>query len=244
MNRRLGLLVVAAALGGCGQNAPVRTGPGGAEAAARGPARVEEAPAKQPAWLSSIPPELKHDGFAYYGLTYQKPLRLRMTMEGQPPQEGEQTTTFKEMRDGKAIFAQTRTGVLSTQGSQEVSAEKDGVYVINISVGTLSGKAIELPATLAPGTTWKSTATYTLSNGTKLPAGATFKVVGPERVKTELGEFESLVVESKQPVIQKGSKAVLDSRLWLVKDIGLVKAVATTQTAGGPKVRTDIEAIR
>jgi len=192
----------------------------------------------------AIPEELKTDAFRYYGLSNSKPLRMQVVRAGADPLSGEQTFTQKEVKPNAAVFTTTRTGSLQDLGMEEVSAEKDGVYVLSSTIGDIGGKSLELPAQLEKGKTWKRLTKVTRSDGTVVSYDAGFKVVGTEKVKTPLGEFDALLITSDGPAQIGTMKTRMMVKSWYVKDLGPVKIISTLTPTSGPAQTMTIEAIK
>lgn len=181
--------------------------------------------------LDQIPAELKNEAFAYYGLANSKPMDMEIIDSNSPgaPRTGSQAITFKEMRDGKAIFDLERTGNLTVLGSQEVSLEKDGVWVTKSSLADIKHE-MEIPSDLTPGKTWTSELKLQAGN---VDLKNSFKIVGQEKVKTKVADRDAILITSTSTGTMQGRKVRIESKTWYVRDIGGVKSVVKIVSADG-----------
>ncbi len=185
---------------------------------------------------STIPDALKHDGYSYAGLSNPGKQDYVVKITGQPDAESASTVTFKVMKDGGAYFDRTRDGALAPVGSDVVRVDEKGVTVVSVSIGTLSAPALELPAKMDVGVTWKSDSTIKTADG-NISSTGTYKVVGDAKVK--VGETEMLarkVTFTGKNSSVKGQGAV-SGTYWFVKDKGAVKT-EMTQTVPGQAAQT------
>ena len=200
-----------------------------------------------------IPQELQHDGYRYDGLSKTEPTNYLVTISNsaggaQEPVTGAQSVSFEGMEAGKAKFVIRRTGALESMGSEHVAVDPSGVIIVSTSPGTLDGNPIEMPAKLAPGSTWKTDYKVTLPKSAQLPAGgtsedhSTFKVVGTEKVTTKAGTFDALLVESNGNDVLNGQPVSLHTKTWYVKDRGPVKIVLETKQPNNQSGTMTIEA--
>lgn len=256
-------LLIALLIAGCGQgnssSPSPTTSPAGPETKASQP---QDAPAVTPPKTTDVatnatvptepakstpapvlPAELKNDAYEYYGLALEKPLNLQITLTAQPGNKlsGTTTTTLKEVKDGKAIFEQHRSGALGDM-TVTLSLEKGGVYVTSISNGTTTPHSMELPAKLTPGLTFKDHSEME-GNGQSIKMDNDEKVVGLTKVKTKLGEYEAMLVTSTGKGTMNGVKMRMDTKSWYVKGRGAVKAEITQYPAGGKPQLTTLEEV-
>ncbi len=183
--------------------------------------------------VSQIPAELKHEGYAYYGLGFNSPMNMEIvTTGGGGTRTGSQTTTLKEMKNGAAIFSIERTGGLAELGSMEVRLEKSGIFVQSSPLAKIGPNDIEVPANLKLGTHWLSTSEID-KPGQKIKIVSTFKVVRSEKIKTKLAAYDALLITSTGTGTMNGEKISMDTKSWYVKDRGNVKAVIVTTTDKG-----------
>lgn len=182
-------------------------------------------PAK-PSPTPVIPETLKTDAYHWYGLSNVNEMNLQVTVEGQPPFTGTQQVRFREMKNGKAIFEINRTGAVGSQlGSETIALSKDGAYTIQSTQFTKSTNNLEMPSKLTPGTTWTNGGKFKMTTGQSLEQNEKFKVVGPQKVTTDVGTQDALLITSKGQVTLQGVKYRMESSFWYVKDKGLVKSV-------------------
>ncbi len=244
MMKRLSIWVIIAALigiSGCGKSSA------DGESAAKlteSQSKPDQAAKAAPKTLSDLPDSLKTDAFHYYGLANTTPVKMHIVRKGAATMEGDQTMAFKSLEGDKASFLTTRGGALADLGSEEVSLEPDGVYVVSSSVGDIGGKSLELPAVLKPGTTWHRASQITRSNGSKVKYDAQFKVVGIQKITTPAGDFDALLITSDGPAEIDGAKMQMSVKSWYVKDLGPVKISTQLTPAKGQPQSMVIEAIK
>lgn len=191
--------------------------------------------------LAGLPADLKHAGYEYYGLNNASPVELEI-VSGTQVHTGTQTTTLEKIEDGKASFHVDRTGGLAMLGSGDYSLEKDGVYAVGSSLGTVS-RSIELPADVAPGKTW--TVDFKLeASGSDLQYKATMKAVAVEKVKTKAGTFDAIRIESAGPGTHNGKPIKMTMKGWYAKGQGAVKMEMTITDETGKTNSTTIERVK
>lgn len=192
--------------------------------------------------LASLPSELKHAGFEYYGLNNANAVELEI-VSGTQVHTGTQTTTLEKIEDGKATFHVDRTGGLAMLGSGDYSLEKDGVYAIASSLGTIS-RSIELPADVAPGKSWTVDFKLEASGGSNLQYNATMKAVAIEKVKTKAGTFDAIRIESAGPGTHSDKPIQMTMKGWYAKGEGAVKMEMTIKDETGQTNSTTIERVK
>jgi hypothetical protein len=229
------LLLAILMLAGC-QNA----GEGSNTAGGPGVTATGDSAPKEPAWTSEVPEELKHDAYRYYGLTNPEPIYMEAVYPEGPTRSGTQVTKFVEMKDGHAVFTIERTDDLAALGNQTVSVEKDGIYVTQADVAKVDHD-LEMPSDLSAGKTWKNHLEST--GGQDFVVDSTFKVEGPEKVTTGVGEREALLITSTGTGTLAGKKVTMSSRNWYTKDVGQVKAEITIVDADGNKQTVTIQEV-
>ena len=181
----------------------------------------------------AIPAELKHEGYAYYGLGFNAPMNMEIvTSSGGGTRTGSQTTTLKEIKNGAAIYGIERTGGLAELGSMEVRLEKSGIFVHSSPLAKIGPNDVEVPAALKFGTHWLSTSEID-KPGQKLKIVSTFKVVRFEKIKTKRASYNALLITSTGSGTMNGEKISMDTKSWYVKDRGNVKAIILTKTNKG-----------
>ncbi|AIE86432.1 hypothetical protein [Fimbriimonas ginsengisoli] len=232
-------ILALAILGGC-QAKDAANPTSGGSATSSGTASTTTTPPKLD--VSQIPADLKHDGYAYYGLGSAAPMKMEIRSSSQPNQvlTGTQTIALKEIKDGKPVFTISRDGQLGDLvGQQEVVLEKDGIYNTASTVAKVGAHDLELPAKLAPGVKWTSHTEVDRPDKPEqqLEDNSTCTVVGPQKVTTKVGEHDALLITSSGKGTIAGKKVVTTSKSWYVKDRGSVKTVLSTTFPDG-KVQT------
>ncbi len=184
----------------------------------------------------TIPDSLKHDGYAYAGLSNPGKQDYIVKITGQPDAESASTVTFKEMKDGGALFDRSRDGALAAVGSDVVRVDEKGVTVVSVSIGTLLAPALELPAKMDVGVTWKSDSTIKTADG-NISSTGTYKVVGDEKVKVGGAEHMARKVTFTGKNSSVKGQGAISGTYWFVKDKGAVKT-EMTQTVPGQAAQT------
>lgn len=185
---------------------------------------AEKAPEETPAVADAdVPEELKHDAYAYLGLKRTEALRYAVTLPGQPASTASRVIKLVSVEDGKLTFDEQYTDSLAMLGNLTYEVTTDGVYTVKASAGEIGGRSMLMPAKLEPGATWESDSAIKLDSGGSADAKATYKVVGTEKVTTKAGEFEALKVTSTGTGKVAQDDVKLDTTMWLVRDMGMVK---------------------
>lgn len=194
---------------------------------------------------AEIPANLKHDGYVYYGLANTAPMKLEIRDSAQPSatKVGTQTVEYKGMIEGKPTFLIERTGGIEVLGAQEVRLEPDGVYNSSSTVAKVGPKALEIPANLAPGTTFPSHEEVDQS-GQSMILDSVFKVERTEKVTTKAGEHEALLITSTGKGKINGQDVTTSTKGWYVKNLGAVKSELTTYFPKGTTETITIEEIK
>lgn len=186
---------------------------------------------------ASVPSELQNDAYHWYGLANSKAVKYKATITGMAPLTGTQTFSFKEVKDGKALFDIARTGGMEdTFGQEKLSLEKDGLYTLGTSTLKNSMHSLELPSDLPPGKTWKNSADLDMNSGQSMTTSQVFKVVGIEKIKTAVATRDALKIVGTGPMRMAGTDYQTTNTCWYVKDVGMVKSTTVlTAKKGGPK---------
>lgn len=193
--------------------------------------------------LSKMPAELKHEAFQYFGLGRIAPVDMEMKMPDGTIKTGARIARLVKVEDGKATFEVEQTGGLADLQNYTYSVEKDGIYAVALSGGTLSsGRHKELPAKLSPGTTWTGNVKLKLNAGGTVESNDRNKVEGIQQVKTKAGAFDALVISDEATSKINGATSKQSLKIWLVKDIGPVKMTITLKGPGKP-TQTTVEAV-
>lgn len=196
-------------------------------------------PSEKPALdLATLPAELKNDAYAYYGLGRTSPMTLKVKA-GETESVGSQSVKFVEMADGKATFVIKNGDALSAMGDNTVTLEAGGIKVLSSDRAKTNPDEWELPSGLTPGKSWKTTSE--LNTGTdSVKITLTNKVVGMEKVKTDVAEYtDALFITASGGGERNGKKLKMETKSWFVKDRGAVKVeITTTMDEGKSEVVT------
>ena len=202
--------------------------------------------------MTGVPANLQNDAYHYYGLSRADSATYNVTIEGpnMPAnvQTGTETVKLLGIVDGKAKFSVVRTGGLAQMGSEVVLLDDKGVNVMSIDPGKLTGKVLDMPATLTPGTTWKTDYKIQLPPAPTMPKGgtsedhSTFTVVGNQKVTTKAGTFDALYVKETGDDLLNGEPYKLTAEYWYAKDRGTVKILVVTEQKGAKSTIT-VEAV-
>lgn len=193
---------------------------------------------------AEVPDSLKGNVYDLYGLGNEEKVSYRSTTSGQS-MDGSTTTKLKDVSGEEATFSMERDGFFAQLGSCELALRKDGLYFTVIQGRKLEKPALEIPADIAPGKSWKSEHTIDLdvSGSTKKwRANTQQNAVGFEKVKVPLGEFEALKIVGTGEYWLDSSKSSIKSSVWLAKGVGMVK-MTLEETTGGVKRTSTVEAI-
>lgn len=225
-----------------GTKETVATDDGGKSTAPESGDEKKDAPSEEAADPATIPPNLKTDAFAYYGLDNSKPLKFEMTASGQSPMSGEQTVKFLGMKDGKATYNVERTGDLAANmGSQEMELSEKGLFVTSTTMGSIGEPTLELPSTLKAGDTWKLDQKLETTGGQTIETKSVYKVVGVQKVKTKGGDFDALLITATGPATYAGNTVQMEMKAWYAKGYGAVKSEITTKDKSGKTSKVLIE---
>ena len=158
---------------------------------------------------------------------------------------GSQKAVLTGVKDGKATYSLERTGGLADMlgKSQDVVVDENGVQAVSIEGEKIEPAQTELPAQMTTGKTWTSKAKFTLK-GQSFETDTVFKVVGPRKVKTKLGEFDSILVTSEGSNIVSGQKLMISAKAWYVKGMGEVRIEMTSKDEKGKEATVTVEAVK
>ena len=182
---------------------------------------------------AKIPDELQTPAYHWYGLNNTKPIHYRATLPKGVTYEGDQTCSFKEMKDGKALFTLDRTeGLEQALGDETIELAKDAVYTLGSTAFTNSIHSKELPAEVKAGQTWDVNVELKMQGNLTLKNTQHFKIVGPESVKTPTGSHDALKIVSTGEQTFNGTTYAAQSQYWYVRDHGLVKSISVLKAKG------------
>jgi hypothetical protein len=234
----LALLVVI----GCAPKEPVAAQGSPAKTPEQAAPNSDQVPTDpKPVDRATIPAELKHDAYEYFGLGNEATVDMQVVVSSDPGvKTGTVTTTLTEVKDGKAVFTIERTGGLMQLGTQKVALQKDGIYLIESTGAAIDAPQMELSSNLSPGSTWKSKLTVD-QPGSKMELSSTYTVKGVEKFTTKKGAREGLLVVAKGTGTHNGEPITFDSREWYVKGVGGVKAILAYKRKSGPSQTITIE---
>jgi len=152
----------------------------------------------------------------------------------------EQTTKLLEVANGMATYSSEVTEGGSLAMTILWTVKPDGVYARQKGAGADDKPQLQIPAVITPGKTWTAKENYMIG-GVAATTVTTNRIVGFEKVKTARGPFNALVVESKGTFNQAGKKpGQIDTKTWLVRDIGTVRVEMTLRT---PKSKQPVKLV-
>lgn len=177
-----------------------------------------------------VPQQAKSDAYDYSGLGNAKPMDLEVDTPDQGIKTGSQSVTYDGLANGAGVFTVSRTGGLAEVlgATEHLLSDRTGVYTTSTSIGKLAAKHLELPVGLKPGKTWKTTAKLTAERGV-LNERDTSRVVGIQTVKTPVGSYQALLIETTSDAEMDSQKIKTRLKAWYVKGKGPVKFEVTTQ---------------
>lgn len=183
----------------------------------------------KPATLDSLPANLKHEGYEYYGLGQTQALGYEVISTVEPgASKGDSTSQLQSIEGGTAKFVTTRTGPLAALGEQILELRPDGVYSTSMAGNKIEPPQLELPAELPVGKTWSTKGSVKLPDGRTLEQDLQYKVVGEEKVQTKAGEFDALKVTVSGQIKFGEEPNQSQVSAWYVKGIGVVKMTIST----------------
>lgn len=170
----------------------------------------------------TIPAELKHAGYDYYGLGSEKKINMVSKQKGSPDLTGTTEFQFVEYKDGKAKFKQVFGGDLTSQfPSSDLLVDKDGVYSVNLGQSELDRPQMELPAIVATGKTWKLD--KPIETGGTTISKFDSRIVGPESITVPLGTYDTMKVTADVEMKTGSDKRTAKMTAWYAKGVGTVK---------------------
>ncbi len=226
------VLTISGLLIGCAPQAPKAADP------VKDPSAKPGVTAQEPvADPSTIPAALKHEAFSYYGLENAGEVTYAFDFNGSI-RHGTQKSTFLGMKDGKAQFKIERSDALISMGTDKIEVSEEGIHLIEVKEQALAQKVVALPAKIEIGATWPIDQKLMDSNGNDVLTKAVQKVVGQEKIKTEAGEFDCIVVTMEgtlTPQDGKNKATPVSGKAWYAAGVGPVKlAIKSTGPDGKP----------
>jgi hypothetical protein len=213
------------------------------------PVSKEGAPANDGAATSTepkmeVPSKLRHEGFAYYGLSKAGELKYDFSSTPAPATAptapGVVSTALTEANENEATFGLTRAGFGELDSSDTVLVNDKGVFLTASSKGKFGEPTMELPADVKPGSAWNIRTTFDAGTG-KIDLVSNLKAVKIENVTTKGGSFDALRVELTGTLKAPGNQAgKLTGTSWYVKDLGMVKQ-EMTQSIGANSATVKME---
>lgn len=191
-------------------------------------------PETPPPPMDALPANLKHEGFAYYGLGNSGELSFEVISSLAPgPSTGNASSKLVAIEGGAAKFITTRTGPLAQLGDEELEVRPDGIYNTRIGGEPVEPAQLVIPSELPKGKTWTTKGSVKLATGKTLDQNIVYTVVGAEKTKTKAGEFDALKVTAKGEIKFDGKSSQSQVAAWYVKDVGIVKMTISTNEPKG-----------
>jgi hypothetical protein len=243
-NLVISMILLVAAISGCSKPASPDTADTKGPVQAKGEETASPSAAKPAPDPSTIPSEVKHTGYPYYGLDHAKPIEYEVRRSDRSDTSmGTATTRLTVVKDGVAGFITERTGALSELGAEEVEARKDGIYNVRIGGKEVKPQQLVMPADLAVGKTWSTKSAVELDTG-RVEESLNFKVAGQEKVKTKAGEFDAMKVTASGEFKVGDQSAKANVTAWYVKEVGTVKMTIVRNDPGGKPLTMTVEATK
>lgn len=236
------LLALAAALlaAGCQPTASTPDKPKDAAGTTQPEANAEPAAPK----IEDLSADLKHEGFQYFGLGTGNTLVYQTSLSG-IIDEGTQTSTLAELKDGEAVFAIERGGNLTQLGRERIRVNKDGVFLIEAQqFGKLEPALIALPAKVEIGRTWQAEQTVYGPANEPIRLKMEFKIERREKVKVPAGEYEAILVTTKGTTSRDNKSAPVSGKAWYAANVGPVKLEVQAVNQEGKPVTQTIQLAR
>jgi len=187
-----------------------------------------------PPSMDSLPANLKHEGFAYYGLGNTGELGFEVISSLAPgPSTGNASSKLVAIEGGAAKFITSRTGPLAQLGDEELEVRPDGIYNTRLGGEPVEPAQLVIPSELPKGKTWTTKGSVKLATGKTLDQNIDYTVVGIEKVTTKAGEFDALKVTAKGQIKFDGKTSQSQVAAWYVKDLGIVKMTISTDVPKG-----------
>jgi len=252
--RRLPLFALALIIGGCSSSptsssSPTTTSPPSTAPGTNKPATPDGTttppvvtktppPSAEKPKLGAVTANLKHDGYEFYGLGNAKPLKLSLT-QGTIKKTGAQETSLEELKPDVAVFLQSWTGDLASNGTSKVRVTPDGVYGIEAQGQELKPAQLEMPAKLTPGFKWTSNTPMTVNGETVKSTDS--KIVGMKTITIGGKPHEVLLILRSCKVVSGKQTKTLESTEYYERGIGPVKMDVKLSGGGDPPLSFTME---
>jgi hypothetical protein len=221
MKRYSWLLLIALVIAGCADTSKTDTKTTTGDTGTTKADETKDAAPTGPT-LADLPAELKHEGYEYYGLGRNAPIKFISKMQGRPDQTGTLEYRLVEIKDGKAVFDQDFSGDIAKElADSKLLLDAKGVHSTTLGEAVLETPQVELPAKVTVGASWGIAKPFT-ANGTTFSKFSS-KIAGMEKVSVPLGDFEAAKVVANVEMTQGGTKQNAVMTAWYVKGVGTVK---------------------
>lgn len=172
----------------------------------------------------AVPASFLHEGARYYGLNHTKSLTYQFREGESQPVEGEQQVRIAQVSDDRVELMITRSGGLGRLGNSEMKLDKNGVWTVRQQGMNPKTPVLEIIPNFQVGSTWNIANDMEFGDsGTTMKFKATYKAVREEKVSTPAGEFQAILVTVDGQFESETTRGTIQTRSWLVRDIGLVK---------------------
>src|SRR5579862_2889737 len=230
------------AMSGCDTKAPggdIVAKPASAPQTTPAPApKSDPLPPKTDLDRSKLPASLKTDAYAYYGLSYPKPLDMEITSSDARAGvlTGSMAIRMTDVKADSATFSVEATGSLHDRiGDEVVALKPDGVYVVSSDMEKFTKPQLDLPTGFVAGKPWSVDSTVEMAQG-KMRQVLKSSCKGSRNVKIGDTTYPALYVVGEGTYTGAGISARVVMREWFVKDIGVVKMELVQTPKGKPPV--------
>lgn len=230
------LALIAGGLVGCGSSGgSSTTTPGEApKTTETTPPKTDPIPEPAKPKLADLPADLRHEGFEWYGLGNDKPIKMVLNQAG-TKLSGEQSYELEKVENGSATFKQTWTGGLPMDGDVRIKLDAKGIYGLEAQGKTLDPPQMELPAKITIGESWKSGGKIEVPNGSV--ENTVRKIVGYKTITIGKKSVQTLLVTSTSQLKMTGAAQTMETKEYYQKGVGAVK-LEVKVTGGDQPPRT------
>jgi hypothetical protein len=173
----------------------------------------------------------------YSGLNF--PRSIEFTLDhGGVLEAGTQTISLDSQVNGVRKYKIARTGSLAALGDEVVGSDSTGVYTLEVSLGKMNGRHLELPAKVAPGDKWVAIVDIPSGPSGKIYEKDAMEAKGIEKVKIGGMEYPALKVVGTGSMQINQTRSDSHYEFWYVKGYGAVKLVVQTKTGSATDVFT------